>query len=167
MVGVIHGLMIMTMLLHGALGCCWHHLPCEIHAVSPPTHALQQAAHDCCCGCHATFKTANKDKLISIAGSAAEKLSNDGTCTIAHSQEVPDSCPCEKGCGCQKHCVYVGPSSVSAGQAEGVSLPLLAYSELPRVAPASQVSAPLAATRFLYPALSAKATCARLRVWRL
>ncbi len=167
MVGVTHVLMIVTMLLHGALGCYWHHLPCQLHAATQPIPQLQQVAHECCCGCHAKFKASSIGNVQSDACCIAECLSSDGTCTVAQPQKVPESCPCEQGCGCQKHCVYVNPSSASAGQAGGVSLPVLAYSELPRVAPASQVSAPLAATRFLYPALSAKATCARLRVWRL
>lgn len=156
-------LMSITMLLHGALGCEWHHFRCEKHA-SLPNRGVQVevSRHFHACGCHGRhgLGVARRcDDCRTIpATSAADRLG---------SKVAPANCPCESHCGCKATCVFLGTASTSANLTGAVEKHFAVSVDMRIDEDDFHQAEYLTGLAALPGFRSAKSTCALLRVWRL
>lgn len=143
----VHSLMIGVMLLHGVIGCCWHHAHSHDGALSDP--------HAACHG-HARGMT------FGHAGHDHDDHHHHGPVgpqDDSDSEEPQD--PCEHG-----ECVYLVGKSVE------LSTPVASFAPVPVVVElvdAAQVVLPVRAPKagWRTPSETALAVCARLGVWRI
>ena len=161
--------MIGTMLLHGMLGCVWHHPQCSLHS-SPCEHLdsnsaasansiIVTPAKTCNCHSHACLDYSNSQSTPSACGAFAP--SPDGF------EGQPLRFPSHDNCDCQVHCVYVaGVTTISVDRSD-TAIPGEIFAHDRHFLSLLCQSAFHLRLPLRWQAASALGTCAMLSVWRL